>query len=408
MNASSRETSNNLLYAALAAMLGQQVLASMTTGMVPVLAPMIADDLGVGPAAIGGYLALYNGIGIVGAVVGGSLAARLGGIRTSQISLLILGLGLAVSAPGWLPLFGLVAVLTALGYGPMTPSSSQVLSQYAPPRLAPLIFSIKQAGVPLGNFCAGIFAPMLAIQAALGWQGAMVIVGLLCICAAIALQGLREKFDRNRQPDTKVSLVALVATIRETLMNRELRNLSFMSASYAGLQFVFVGFVVTQLVKSLGYTLTDAGFLYGVATLAGVVGRIGWGWLAGRFGIQRQVLGCLGIVMAATGLTFGLADKDWSYALVFGVTVVYSGTVIGWHGVWLSEVARVAPPGQAGRLTGGVISISFIGSMAMPTVYGAILGVTGSYFIGYAVVVVPVLAVGMVMLFSGRTPPASA
>lgn len=391
--------SNNLLYAALTAMLGLQVLASMTTGMVPVLAPLIADDLAISPALIGAYLAVYNGAGIFGALFGGSLAARLGGIRTSQISLAVLGIGLAVSAPGWLPLFGLAAVLTALGYGPMTPSSSQVLSQYAPPKLAPMIFSVKQSGVPIGNFCAGIFAPMLAIQVGLGWEGAMVVVGICCIVVAISLQGLRDRFDRNRQPDAKISLVAMLATIRETLRNRELRDLSFMSATYAGLQFIYVGFVVTQFVKVLGYTVTEAGFLYGVATLAGVAGRIGWGWLAGRFQIPRQVLGCLGVVMAASALTIGLADKNWPYALVFAVTVIYSGTVIGWHGVWLSEIARVAPPGQAGRLTGGVISISFVGSMILPAVYGVLLGKTGSYFIGYAVLVVPVVGMALVMLF---------
>ena len=400
-------TSTKLLYTALAAMLGQQILASMTTGMVPVLAPMIADDLAINPALIGGYIALFNGAGIVGAVVGGNLAARLGGIRTSQIALVILGIGLAASAPGWMPLLAVTAIVTALGYGPLTPSSSQVLSQFAPPRLAPMIFSIKQSGVPIGNFCAGVFAPMLAIPLALGWQGAMLVVGLGCIAVAVALQGMRETCDRNRRPDTKMSLVAMLATFRETLVNRELRDLAFLSGAYAGLQMVYVGFLVTQFVKSLGYALTEAGFIYGVATLAGVAGRIGWGWLAGRYQIQRPVLGCLGVIMAMASLAIGLADKDWPYALVFAVTVIYSGTVLGWHGVWLAEIARVAPPGQAGRLTGGVIAISFVGSMILPAIYGVLLGVTDSYFIGYVVLLIPVLAMALVM-FLRRPPPRAA
>jgi len=388
---------NNILYAALGAMLGQQVLASMTTGLVPVLAPLIADDLAVNPALVGGYVALFNAVGIVSAVVGGSFAARLGGIRTSQISLAVLGVGLLISTPGWLPLFALVAITTALGYGPLTPASSQVLSQYAPPKLAPLIFSIKQSGVPLGNFCAGLLAPLMAVQIGLGWQGTMLVIAVICFAAALILQGLREKFDGNRQPDTRISFMAILGAYRETVMNRELRELGIMAGAYGGLQFIFVGFLVTQFVKSLGYSLTEAGLAYGIATLAGVFGRVGWGWVAGTYQIQRQVLGCLGLVMALAGLAIGAAEKDWPYALVFAIAVVYSGTVIGWHGVWLAEVARVAPPGQAGRVTGVVVSMSFVGCMLLPAIYGAVLGVTDSYFIGYAIVVVPVLAAALMI-----------
>ena len=56
--------------------------------------------------------------------------------------------GMAVAAEGSLPGFGASAIVGGGGTAVSTPTSSQLLSRVSPPRLAPLVFSIKQTAVP--------------------------------------------------------------------------------------------------------------------------------------------------------------------------------------------------------------------------------------------------------------------
>ena len=69
----------------------------------------------------------------------------------SQLALLGIGVGLMLGAAGKLWVIAAAAALTGMGFSVSTPSSSHLLARYSPPRYAPLIFSIKQAGVPAGG-----------------------------------------------------------------------------------------------------------------------------------------------------------------------------------------------------------------------------------------------------------------
>jgi MFS family permease len=80
---------------------------------------------------------------------------------------------------------------------------------------------------------------------------------------------------------------------------------------------------------------------------------------------------------------------------------VLSATALSWHGIVLSEAARLAPEGQRGAVTGGVLSFGQVGAMVMPLVYSGLLGLTGSYSVGFIVCGIPALLVGFDLL---RTP----
>ena len=73
---------------------------------------------------------------------------RYGALRMSQVALVFLGGGMAVAATGSLPGFAVSAIIGGGGAAVSTPTSSQLLGRVSPPRLAPLVFSIKQTAVP--------------------------------------------------------------------------------------------------------------------------------------------------------------------------------------------------------------------------------------------------------------------
>jgi MFS family permease len=81
-----------------------------------------------------------------------------------------------------------------------TPASSQLLGRVSPPRLAPLVFSIKQTAVPAGLLISGFLAPAMA--SALGWRGAALITAAACVAfAAIEwYQGLPCRISRISHP----------------------------------------------------------------------------------------------------------------------------------------------------------------------------------------------------------------
>ena len=81
-------------------------------------------------------------------------------------------------------------------------------------------------------------------------------------------------------------------------------------------------------------------------------------------------------------------------AAVFAVSFVFGATAIGWNGVYLSEVARIAPPGRAGAATGASLAMTYAGVVAAPTVFWLIVSTSGSYAIAFA-------AIGIFTLWRG-------
>lgn len=85
------------------------------------------------------------------ALASGHFIARHGAIRVSRTGVLICGSGITLVAlppPSALPLLALAPIVVGLGYGAITPASSEVLARTARPRRMALVFSIKQTGAP--------------------------------------------------------------------------------------------------------------------------------------------------------------------------------------------------------------------------------------------------------------------
>ena len=151
----------NGLYLALGAMTAQQTLATAGRSTVPLIAAAIIADLGVDAALVGIYLAIQAVAGFLTTLACGGFILRYGALRMTQVGMAALGLGLASVTTGLLPMLALGAFVGGLGQAISTPSSSHLLGRLAPPRIAPLVFSIKQTGVPAGLMLGGVVAPAL-------------------------------------------------------------------------------------------------------------------------------------------------------------------------------------------------------------------------------------------------------
>ena len=197
------------------------------------------------------------------------------------------------------------------------------------------------------------------------------------------VQLFRQDLDKDRQEEQCLDCKGASEPLKMVLSHSRIRQLTITSFFFAGMQLCLISYIVTYLSKDLGMALIAAGLILSSAQTAGVIGRIVWGAIADRYGRPRSMLGFLGIAMSLGAIATALFSPQWPYAAIFLVSVFYGATAIGWNGVYLSEVARLAPPGLAGIATGGTLFFTFLGVVIGPPIFGAIVEISGSFQAGF-------------------------
>ena len=370
-----------------------------------VAAPLLLQRLNLGAATVGLYIALVYLGAMVATQVGPVLVRRWGPIRASQAGLLLSAAGLLLLAVASLPVAVAGAVISGLGYGPITPASSQMLSRTTDPKHFSLVFSIKQTGVPLGGVVAGLMVPPLA-----GWGGAplaLVATAVLCLLGAVLALPLRQELDRDRDPASPwPGLSRMAEPLRFVTTHPVLRNVALCSFVFSMVQVSLTSFLVTFTHGELGWTLVAAGAALSAAQTAGVVGRIGWGLVSDRWLGPRHTLLVLGAVSLACGAALPWVAPLGRPAALMVLLCLYGATAIGWNGVYLAVVARLVPAQDAARATGGTLFVTFLGVVVGPPLFGAAGSALGSLAWAFALLAVP-LAVVLVVLVRSRWPTAA-
>jgi MFS family permease len=374
------------------------LLATHLAGMgafltVPVLAPAIAAETGLAASLVGLHTALvYAGALLTGPLTG-PLIQRFGAVRVLQLGMLLVGAGIALAALGQVWALVLSAFVAGMGHGPVTPGGSHLLAGRTPPRRRALVFSLKQAGVPVGAMLIAATAPLIALFA--GWRAGVLAIAATAMVVAIALQPLRAALDAGRDPHAGgAGLGALWRGAAGSLgllrTDAALRRLTVMSCGYGVAQFCFITFFVAFQVTQLGTPLAEAGLRLALAQAAGVAGRIAWALIADRVGARLPLLGC-GIGAAVAALALAAAGPGWPVALVVLAGIVMGATAVGWHGVMLAETARIAPEGQVGGATAAVSFAFALTMLVAPPAFSALVGLTGGYAAGFLLCVLAAL-----------------
>ncbi len=381
----------------LATTLAVQILVSMAVVTVPVLAPAAAAAIGVSAGLVGIFIALVYGAAMATSLVSGALVQRFGAIRLSQACLVLCALGLACVASGLPPLLAAGAILLGAGYGPVTPASSHVLAKTTPPTMMYFVFSLKQTGVPLGGAVAGAVVPTLVLWA--DWRVAALAVGAACLATVFVTQPLRASLDADRDPSRRVAASGLISPLRYTLGDATLRRLALCSFFFAALQLCLITYLVTHLVGNLGFSLVQAGLMLTVAQGGGVVARILCGALADRWGRPMVLLGLIALGMGLGAVATAAFTPRWPAAGIALVCAAFGATAIGWNGIYLAQVARLAPPGKAGDATGGSLVFTFAGVLFGPPAFAALVEGGAGYASAYVIVAVPAIACGLWLLW---------
>ncbi|WP_198369312.1 MFS transporter [Roseomonas rosulenta] len=368
--------------AALGATLLMQSVASFMTQTLPVVAPLITASAGLAPERIGNFSSLVAFGTVLFLLLGGPYLARLGPVRMLQAGAVLAALALLVAGLGTVAAIGLASLLLGVGYGPSPPAGSRILAATAPKQHRTLIFSVKQAGAPLGGALAGLVSAPIAIAA--GWPAALLVAVGVSLLAAAAIQPLRAMLDAERDPARRIGLRdvlsahTIAAPIAALRVDPLLPRLTALSVAFALCQGCLFSFTVTWLVETRGMGLVEAGGVFAAMQVAGVVARILLGWLADRTGNATRNLVVQAFVAAGSVAALALLPED-ARTLLLPLCVLAGFVGASWNGISLAEVARVAPPDRVSDVTSGTTLFVFLGYVAGPSVFSLLVTLTGGW-----------------------------
>lgn len=372
-----------------------QVVTVMAGNSMVAIAPEIARRLEVEPSLIGFQVSIVYSGAMIGALFGGPLVLRYGPCRTQQVCVALSALGALVACAPSLWLLALASLLWGLGTGPATPAASHVLNRFTDPARRNLIFSLKQTGVPLGVMAAAFVMPPLTLAG--GAPTAYALLAGVAAATAVFLQAVRRHWDDDRTPGRRLGgnpLAGLPMIWRHPL----LRWLSASAFCYAFCQLCVTSFTVTMLVTEAGIGLVEAGLLLSLVQFSGVVSRVGFGIWADRVGSALVPLALVGAGTAATCAVTALLEPGWPRTGLWVLLVLLGGTAVGWTGMFVAEVARIAPRGQVGLATGSAIAFNFLGILAGPAIFALAYPWLGSYAHTFgALAVVPLAGAALVL-----------
>jgi predicted MFS family arabinose efflux permease len=377
-------------YAILVLILTAQTVANIGPLGIPAIASLIRDDLGLTLAQAGSFLSAYYIGPILMSLPAGTLADQWGIARTLILGQVVIAVGLvAVSAA---PSYGILIVLmiaAGFGYGMLNPTSTKAVMAWFPPSQRATVVGLKQVGLPFGGALGAALLPALAL--AVGWRLAVAVsAGLLALTALASLALYRDP------PDLPPPPPAAARAVRAVLLTRDLWLVAVATLIFAGMQTVWMAFLVLYLRDVVGLPLLTASRYLALAQVAGMTGRVVFGLLSDYVfgGRRRAPLALAGCGSALCSLAIAATGPGTSALVLVPLALVFGFAGIGWNGVQHTLMAELAGPRSAGTALGLGLAVSSLGVTLGPPIFGWCVERVGGYggpWIGLALTMVGAL-----------------
>jgi MFS family permease len=311
-------------------------------------------------------------VGIPASFWGGGLIARMGSLRIATLCAAAIVVSMALASFG--STAGLLAAGLCLGlaFGPETPASAALLARLVTTERRAFVFSVRQTGNQIGAVCGSLALPAIAIAFGPAWCYAAVAASALIAIAVF--EWLRPTYAGKFVPPPKLDLRARLALVTA---DRQIAMLALASMPFSAMQVSLNTVFVTLGTSELGLSHVEAGMALACAQAGGLVGRLGWGFVAMRLNASRAVLIVIGLGMTFCAALLGLDGASLGRSWQFAVATLFGLTASGWNGVFVAEIARLAPQDRIGDTTGAVLTASYAGLLAAPALVSILDGAAG-------------------------------
>jgi len=374
-------------WAVLALIMAAQTMANVGPLGIPSIAPLIREGLGLSVTQAGSFLSAYYVGPVLMSLPAGWLADRWG-VRGAMIlgqALIAVGLGAVAMAPSF-SFIVVILVLAGAGYGVLNPTTTKAGMAWFPPQQRATVVGLKQVGLPFGGALGALMMPPVAI--AFGWRTAVALAAAVVGALAILTWALYRDLP---EPEAKGPAPARPG-FWTVMANRDLWLVGVSTLIFAGVQTVFLAFLVLYLRDVVQIALVVAAKYLVTAQISGAIGRIGFGLLSDRLfgGRRRIVLAIAGLGSIACALALSATAPGTGPWLLTPLAVGIGVFGVGWNGVQHTLMAELAGPRAAGTAVGLGLAISSLGVTVCPPVFGMVVERLGGFGVAWIA-----LAVGM-------------
>jgi sugar phosphate permease len=336
------------------------LLSTMTAGvfqlfLFAVLAAPLIDDIGLTRTEIGVLGSINTLVGALSSPYTGRLTDRLGAKRAvvSCLAISATGMALLAAAPG-LGWMYVAAAVGGLPQGWTNPATNGLIATRVAPGRRGTVTGIKQSGVTLGAFLAGVTLP--ALENGLGWRGATWVYAALFAAMAAAVQlGLTSDASEHHVARSASDVAQPIAPMIWWLA---------VYAFFMGLASGAVGrFLPLFAEESLGFSTETAGLIAALGGLLGMFARI----VAARVAEHRVAPTRLLTILSLVGMMFCLLlaaiTESTRWLLWLSPPLNAIGTN-AWNAVAMLAIIMFVSTSAAGRASGRVM-LGFLGGLAL-------------------------------------------
>jgi len=358
-------------------------MAFFTRLSIPPLAPFIQVDLDLTRAQVGLFVtATYLGY-MVMQIPSGWLTDSIGVRKMLLIGQIIIGLFVTLTSTITGFTQGLVSMFFAgVGCGYLLTSTTKAIMYWFPKKERGTAMGLKQTGVNVGGLLAALTLPVIAL--ARGWRFSLFIVGLSAILSGI-LSFILYKEPSVKEDSTISSFGATLNVFKKIIVNKDIILLSCSIAIYLAVEFSLITYLVLNLIEAASLPVVLAGQYLALTEGAGAFGKPIFGAISDVIfgGRRKNLLILIGLVMIVMCIIFGSVVSFLPSWAIAALCIIFGLTATGHGGLYLALVGELAGKELTGIATGVSTTISLIGIIVGPPLFGYLADVTESYSLSW-------------------------
>jgi predicted MFS family arabinose efflux permease len=319
---------------------------------------------------------LVTSFGLVGGLLSpvvGRFTDRIGAVAATR-GVLVAGAvaitGVAV-APAY-PLLVLAALASGVPNAGINPATNLLIVDNMEPGQRGVVTGIKQSGVQITAFVAGLVLPTVAALS--NWRVAVLLLLVLPL-GALAAMTRRPSKPHDKADSAGPIGGSIPVSVKWIAVYGAVSGFATNSA------FVFIALFAEE---DQLWSPRSAGALLAVVGLVGVVARIGWPQLSERrlgHGPTLRLLGSLSM-LSSTILAIAALRGIPGWLLVAAAVLLGAGS-IAWNAVGMLAVMDLSPKGAVGRGTGAVLLGFLLGTALGTPLLGLSVDLLESYGPGW-------------------------
>jgi AAHS family benzoate transporter-like MFS transporter len=385
--------------------------------VVGIALPSIMKELRVAPANAGLMVSSALIGMMLGAIVFGTVADKVGRRWTIAICVLLFSVFTSAAGLAHDPVtFSIVRFLAGVGIGGVMPNVVAQMTEYAPKRMRATLVTVMFCGYAVGGLIAAVLGK--GYIAAYGWQSVFfagaapivlipVLFGLMPESLSfLLLEGKKDKLaaiismlepgyrphpgDQFEAPSKNGADSALIRQLFAE--GRGFSTVMFWIAFFTCLFMVYaLSSWLAKLMADAGYSLGSALTFVLVLNAGAIVGSIAGGWLADKFHIKYVLAG----MYALAAISIWLLGFKMSTEALYVLVAVAGASTIGTQIVANAYTGQFYPRAIRSTGLGWALGIGRSGAIIAPILIGVLVGMNLTLRQNFLAIAIPAL-IGMV------------